>query len=476
MGFTDKLTALGSRIGQIMTTPIPRLFAAENKVLESKPWEPGAGPLPKNRNAEQWLKAYNRNSLLRSPVSRIATDVAAVRWTTKRIRGYKQDGSLLLEPIHEHPLLRLWSQPNPSHTGFQFRKLLTVYVEMAGVAPVWIERDPDDQNVTPDGFGMRPKHLWPIRPQDLIRRPDEKRPFWEFRLKGRTIKNVREQDVILLVQVDPENPYGFGIGTAAAVDHEVSQAEYMAEWQTNFFRNGAHVGKLVGIQGMPPTLAEEFRQKFEQRHMGVRNAHRVMFVSIHPEAKGGGMPVTDLGPTHKDLDFVTGCKHIRDTILQNWGVPPELVAVVENSNRATADAAKHIQQLNNVAPRIVELFEWINGKVTPLYLEDGLVLVPDNPVQESREFLAESHAEGFSRGAVTRDEYRRVLDLDPLGEPRGNELVVPLNVVGSSSKKQAPALQAVPDSAPDPSNGKAHHVREFTPDEMLRALVAPNGG
>lgn len=418
------LREMMERVGRVLTMP---LWGARAQVA---PAMPVGTPLSEarfdspeaRRDATAWLQVYTHNSRVRGPVHRIAEDVASVRWRAMQEVGQRADGSPSLVEVIRHPLLDLWERPNPHMTGVQMRELITVWLEMTGRAPLFLERDPDDENKTPDGFGVRPLRIWPVRPQDIVRRPSESRPWWTFRMEGRHgTRRCRPQDMLLIRQVDPNYPYGFGAGPATAVNSEVSQDEFSARWNTNGYRNGSRLGKVIGVPGLKAAEARELQQWYEANHCGVDNSHRDLFINSE-------LRVQDLGANHKDLDFIEGRKLLRDMIAQNWNVPPEVLGIVENSNRATADAALNFHQRQNIKPRIVGMESWVNLYLVPLFRDSALRLVADDPVQESADFIHRTMTDGLVRGVVTVDEWRERHGLNPLGGEVGSRLYVPLNI------------------------------------------------
>ena len=50
-------------------------------------------------------------------------------------------------------------------------------------------------------------------------------------------------------------------------------------------------------------------------------------------------------------------KFLRDTIYQTYGIPPEVLGIIENSNRATADAAMYIYGILVLTPRLNKMRE-----------------------------------------------------------------------------------------------------------------------
>lgn len=374
----------------------------------------GQGGIRRSTQGE-WLRMFGRSSYLRGPAHRVALDCSMVRWHLYR----EEDGPASPQgkprsEVFEHRLLELLARPCPGLNGQQWRYLLQLYEELAGEWFLLIERD--------NGF---PVALWPVPPPWVSETPCRRNGLKYVMLlpvDGELKQDdVEPRDVIWSRAPNPEAPYSRGLGIAQAVDDECSQAEWMNRFNSQFFRQGGHPGLIIGVedQRMNPKLEDRVREQLQQGG-GLWNAFRALVL-------GGRVQVHQKGPAHRDLDYVEGLKLLRDTIAQVWGIPPELLGIVENSNRATADAADYIHAKGNILPRLGNFGATLNTYLVPLFGEVGLVLEPENPVRETNEFRLQKANEGLARGAITVDEWRQAQGWDPL-KVGGKRLYVPLNI------------------------------------------------
>lgn len=394
----------------------------------------GAG----GRNAQGWLSAFRTCTQLRAPVNRIAEDVAAVPfWLKRRIPGQiGLNGKVPATIVHESNanaveawILQLLRQPNPRMTGTRFRWLVTVYLETVGYAPILIEWE----TVRLNGQKIRfPKALKPIAPHRLLSIPTQGKPF--FRVAGARGQGVDYPagDVIWLNVIDVLDPYGLGCGAAAAVDDEVSQITYAGIWNNNFYRQGAHPGTVVALDGVSPESKKMIQAEWESKYTGIHNAWRTLFVD-------GKVSAQNLSPSHKEQDFTATQQHLGDRLRFNWNMPPELLGDVRNSNRATIQGATQVHQQGNLAPRVLFWQEHLNAYLMPLFGDPDLFLEWANPVQSTEELQHQALTDGYQIGTVTRDQWLMGHQMDPLGEPWGNMLNVPLNMQGYSITDQPPA-------------------------------------
>lgn len=378
-------------------------------------------------NPTEMLRKYGESSILRSPVDRICNDVAMVKWHL-----YREDiGAAVTGPsgpprteVHQHDLLTLWNQPCPMMTGFQFRKLIQTWLECgSGEAPLLIERRPGT---------LKPDALWPLQASQVTKLPTVDQPWFEFSLNG-VPTWAPAGEVIWLNSLDPLFPYGRGLPISASVDDQIQQSEWANKFNNQFFRQGGHPGMVISTEGpLSESKEKALEAKWQADYGGFWNSFKAAFLS------GGKVQVHQLGANHKDLDFISGKKQLRDETRQAFNVPGELVGVSENSNRATAQAADYIHQRGNTAPRITYLEEAWNLWLVPLYGDPTLRLRAENSVRETEEFRLDKADRGLQGGALTVDEWRREQGYDPLPGGHGNVRYVPLNTVAVSAETGQP--------------------------------------
>lgn len=376
------------------------------------------------RDVGAWLRAFKRVGQVRAVVNRIAEDVAAVPFHLyRRIDGpVGLDGKEPCEMVtranaaneFEARLLELMRKPSPAMTGSRWRWLLVSWLNMCGFAPLLIEWETV-------GRVKVPKWLHPIPPQRIVGIPTKDKPYFQVRTaKGKTDRYSPE-DIIWISYPDVEDPYGMGAAPALAVDDEVNQIAAKDVWNNNFFRQGAHPGAIVSVDGMTDAVKKQLETEWNSKYQGVHNAHKTLFLST------GKVTVNQMRQGHKDLDYVNGDQRLGDRVRFNWNMPPELVGDVRNSNRATIQGAEKVHQQGNLAPACLFLEENWNDYIVPLFPVEGLFVRYANPVKQTEEQHHLELTEGLEHGAVTRDEWRMGHKMDPWGAPHGNQYGQPLN-------------------------------------------------
>lgn len=182
---------------------------------------------------------------------------------------------------------------------------------------------------------------------------------------------------------DPESP-DMGMSWVTATLREIQGDSAAAEHKVNFFRNGATPNMVV--KGIPATTKEQFDQivdMLEQRHAGVANAYRTLYLTA-------GADATVVGSDLRQLDFkqTQGAGETRISVVGR--VPAVLLGIQAGLEGASLNAgnfgmAKRIfadswlypmlQDVTAALSPIVDIPDdaelWFDTADIPLLREDG---------------------------------------------------------------------------------------------------------
>ena len=180
-----------------------------------------------------------------------------------------------------------------------------------------------------------------------------------------------------------------------------------------------------------------------------------------PMFSRGPVEVHDLTPNFQELQLTSLRAYERDIIVSVFGVPPELVGILANSNRATIESAEFLFTKHVIKPRLMARAAAINDQLAPQYDAD-LYAVFDDPVDEDVE--ARRAYMGANRWAFTVDEHRAAAGTDALPDGAGKRFPMSFSDVFAD---HAPAVPEADRAAPDtPAD-----VAPVSP-----AATAPGGG
>ncbi len=465
MAFLDSLKSLF----RAAPSPAPLTTAA----FEGGLLAPGAGGRgPPKRGTRELIQLYNTSPWLRAVTGRIARGVASARWRVytrsqeklepaKKVKGraatpawrwgvdravrdpllhagssverrayraaLRAEG--VLREVADHPMIQLLAEPNEFMSGSTAIKLTQIWLDVKGEA-FWIIRY---------GADGTPQALFPMPPHWVRQAPTTAQPYFVVSV-GIIQLHVAPEAVIWLKDPDPDNPYGRGTGTAESLGDELETDEYAAKYVKAWFFNSATPSLIVAFEGATnPAQLEEARDKWEQAHRGTHNAHRAHFAN-------GKMNAVKLDTAFKDQQLVELRRAGRDVAIQVYGVPPECVGVIENSNRATIDAADYMMVKGVEHPRVEYLREEIQRRLLPKY-KGGDAAVVEGELLEPEDKGRRLEVMKSQPRAFELNEWRAEANYEPLPELEGQ---FPAAMPGQGAPEQKPTpAKAGPETKPE---------------------------
>jgi HK97 family phage portal protein len=402
---------------------------------------PSAGGEPPLRTTRATLDGYNTMPWLRAVTSKVGYAVASTRWCLY-VKNKKTSGTGPLKPvrdmtlqramgperfalmrnarlngelkeIEDHPLLDFLNDGNTIFKGFNVRRLLQISLDLVGEAFLIKERNP---------LGA-PVRSWPIPAHWVTDTPVPSHPFYSISYKGLQ-GEIPESEMLYLRDPNPVHPYGRGSGTAMVLADELETEEYATKHIKAFFYNRARPDFIVypKADGVSSTLQREevlrVEKDWSDKTQGFWRAFRPYFMTRE-------VGIHEFEQNFQHLQLIELKQHERDTIVQVFGFPPELLGIIENSNRATIEAAEMYFAKWALTPRLEFLRTELQARLVPEY-DDRLILEYESPIQEDKEFslkVMQAQPKAFSI-----NEWRELAHKDPLDGDEGEQFMGPLNV------------------------------------------------
>lgn len=345
---------------------------------------------PPSMNTAEWLQMFSKSPRL-AVVDRIASDCANINGKLL----YVDDDGTETE-ITDHPFINFMKQPNPLYemTSSAMWRLHDIYLMLVGESFFIIERDNN-------GY---PVELWNVPPHWVKMTPYLGNPYYQILSPGGLSMTVSVDDMFVMKQLNPLDPFLRGLGIAESIADEVEIDEYAAKFQKRFFYNDATPPVVFLMPDATKEQRDSFLARWNQKHRGVENSHRAAALS-------GKVDVKELGSSDgKNLGFIESRIAMRDAVLEHFGVPREIMGITENSNRATADAAQYIYAKNVLTPRIKMREEAINKQLLPMFGRN-LVWRYDDVVPYDKDFNKTKALDAYNAGLATKNEARHLLGL-----------------------------------------------------------------
>ena len=407
----------------------------------------GSSGDPPYRGTSNILSAYSTMPWLRAVAQRVATSVAAssTQWRlyapssgqrrdvriiqragdvkTRRALIQKADNGL--DVVESHILLDALNAANSYMVGQSLFKVTQLHLDLVGES-FWIKER--------NAFGA-PVAFWPVPPDWIEATPTPASRSYRVSFAAWQ-GTIPDTEVLWMADLDPANPYGRGTGLARSLSDELETDEYAAKHTRQLFFNRARPDMIIWPKsqgahdiGLQPDQVRRLEERWLDGHQGFWRAFKPFFV-------GREIQVHEVNQSLQELQLVELRKHERDTIVQVFGIPPELLGILNNSNRATIESADYLFSRWVITPRLEFLRAQLQERLIPEY-DDRLVLDFVSPVEEDRaHMLAAAKAAPW---AMKVDEWRTLQGQEVLDDDAGQVHMMPLNLIPVMTPSVPPA-------------------------------------
>lgn len=335
------------------------------------------------------LDAYAKSPWLRAVQGRVATSFAQTNWrvcAVKKNGRYVRQRTLQSAPfdthhfeikrakdrgelveLDDHPLVSLLAGEGTMFVGLTLRQLTQIYLDIAGEA-FWVLRKNE--------FGM-PYQALPIPPHWVDVPADAGNPYYGIRMPTKSFQ-IPAEYVIRFHDPDPLDPFGRGLGVGVATADNLDIDLFSSKHITSHFLNRARPDVIVSADGLSPASTDRLERRWLQSSQGFMRAYAPFFLSRKVDIK-------ELSQSFESMQLTDLRRSSRDAVQQVYGIPPELLGIVESANRSTIGAAETIFARWTLVPRLEFMRQHLQAQLAPMY-DERLIITYDNPVLEDNEF------------------------------------------------------------------------------------------
>ncbi len=336
--------------------------------------------ISKRSNSGAGISAYGQVSTLFAIVNRLANDTSSVDWklyqkSDDRRRTYAWDDMDSRQEIsRKHPALNVLNKPNPFMTRQELFEIVQQHIDLTGEAFVWVNRDNP----------LRiPTELWPLKPTAIQIAVSD----WQSYITGYVYKTqdgkempFEPDEIIHLRMPNPADMYrGMSPVTPLLVD--LDSHRYASEYNRNFFLNDATPGGMIEYANpLSDDQFESILKRWNEQHKGVQNAHRPGII------EGGKWVSTAF--SMRDIQFAELRRVSSDTIMEAFGFPKFKLGIVNDVNRANAEASEVMYAKSLLVPRLERIKQALNEEFLPMFGTTASNIEFDfcSPVPEDKEF------------------------------------------------------------------------------------------
>lgn len=344
------------------------------------------GTQPPDMKGRDYLNAYK--GWVYACVNAIAEEIAAI---DLRLIKKTKDGR---QEADNHLALSLLHDVNPFMSSSELFLATQAFLELEGNTFWYLPKG----TVT-----KKPAEIWILDPT----RVHIVKSAQSF-IAGYIYKNEANRDVPLLPdeiihfkRFNPLDRYR-GLGTVRAAALAVDIDTFSAQWNKNFFFNAAVPSAVLETEG---TMTEEQFQRLKSNwdvsHTGLDNAHKLAILQ-------GGLKFKPMNLSQKDMEFLEQRRFTRDEILGIFRVPKTILGIVEDVNRANAEASEFVFAKRVVKPRMAFITDRLNEFYLPLFGEDPNTISFEfaDPVPQNIEIDLKRKETGLRSGYLTVNEVR----------------------------------------------------------------------
>lgn len=407
---------------------------------------PGAAGTPPLRGTQERLGAFATMPWLHAAADKVAHAFAATEWqlyVARRAGGrarmvpavqkagwtgerreqdrktllarLKADGEL--DQIETHPMLDILNRANAFHTGLDLRRLMALHYDLAGDVFLLKERD-----------GLRtPTGLWPLPAHWIARTPTPTQRTYRVAFRG-WHGEIPDTEILWITNPNPEFPYGRGVGIAGALADELETDEYAAKTTRQRFFNQAQPDFLIwpkGEAGISRAEVLRLQEEWLAEHQGFWRVAKPKFltreVAVHE---------FESSVNFRSLQFVQLREFERDCVRQVWGIPPEIMGIVEpGTARATITVASYIFARWVLVPRLEAFRAHFQERLAPEY-DERLIVDYSSPIDEDSD--RQLQAATAASWALTVDEWRQLVGLPKKEDGSGEVHMIPFNLTPSA--------------------------------------------
>jgi HK97 family phage portal protein len=347
-----------------------------------------SGTDPINTNAQRAYDAYGSVGTLFAIVSQVGNAFAKTPWRLYRKTSVRDESRR--QEVLTHGFLDVWNQPNEFYTGRLFRETVQQHLDLVGEGIIVLNM-----------VGNIVVEMWPVRPDRIkpVKHPTKFLTGYMYCSPDGEEVPLSKEQVIHIKLPNPADPYR-GMGPVQSVLNDIDAAKYAAEWNKNFFINGAQPGGVIKIDyRMGDDEFKQFIDRWRQQHQGVANAHRVAVLE--------NADWIDTKFSMEDMQFAELRNLPRELIREAFAFPKPMLGTVDDVNRANAEAGKEIMAENQTIPRLERWKDVINQYLLPKFANGkALVLDFDDPTPKNHDQVnAERDSQAKSAQALVAAGY-----------------------------------------------------------------------
>ena len=393
----------------------------------------GIGP---DWKAQQSLKAYGDNAWLYRSVFTISVQVASIDF---KLRTVNEDGDI--KKITNHQSLETLRLPQPTKGG---KSMLSAF-DLKFITTMWLLLNGEgfwhlDRRLN---MGRSPTFVRPLLAQNMKVRPSQDGEVLEYVYSvGGREQRFDPIDIVHFKFPSPDNPFR-GHSPVKSIRYAMDTHKKADEMNTSKLDNyGAPSGVLQTKSSVIESERKKILDEWTGRYTGAKNAGKTAMLPY-------GLEWTKTQESNQEMEYTEGKKLVREEIMANYGIGPEIMGKTESQTRANAEAAIFVFREFGVNPFAMKFNDTLNNDYMPAFPNPkGAEFYYDSIVPENMEDKRANADNLFNGGGLTPNERRKMFGMEPINLPGMDVPYLPINMQEVGYEPPEPDPAAFPGTNP----------------------------
>jgi len=311
-------------------------------------------------------------------------------------RLYAQRGNQEPREIEEHPFLDMLWKVNPFETQYNFLFRTQANLDLTGNAYWYVAKNQ---------LGV-PAELWLLPTDKVTIVPSRSDVISHYELSNyKDTVNFDPEEIIHLKYPNPAD-FFYGASPLMAAMYAADINEFQHQYQRNMYKNNAVPPfALKTDQKLDERSFQRLRDGWHRRYGGADGDKLAVLEA--------GLSIEKIGVSPSELDWMQTNRVTRDEIFAIYGIPASKLGLVEDVNRANAEANDYTFSANVLEPILTMYDETMTENIVGLY-DESLYVVHDSTIRTDERDKAEISRIRVEAGLTTPNEERELLGFDPI--------------------------------------------------------------
>lgn len=317
-------------------------------------------------------------------------------------------------------------EPNPEMTASDFKKTMTLNLELWGNAYAEIVRNRAGEVTS----------LWPIPAWRVNKKRDDKKSlYYTVAVEGSEAVRLKEGQMLHLRAMGSGVT---GMSFVALARDALGLAISAEEYGSRFFQNGALASGIATYPGkLSQTALDNFKKTFKESYEGLTNAQRVMFLEED-------MKFQQLTIPNDAAQFMETRTFQMHEVCRFFGVPPHKIAILDRATFSNIEHQSMEFDQQCIYPRIIQWEEELRRSLLTKDEKEAGYFFKFNLNSRWRVALATKtnyYTSMRQNGILNANEIRELEDMNPIpAECGGDDYLINGNMIPitAASQQKAP--------------------------------------